>query len=159
MTSQIAVLCVDDEKIVIDSLKRELTQVFGDAYVIEVAQSGDDAFEAIRSLRDEGCDIAVALVDYILRNEKGDDLLRRIHDALPQTKTIMLTGQATPEGIGRAVNYANLYRFIAKPWHRDDLALGHVEIQVVEDLALPVAAGQLVDLEHACFLSGPNTLR
>ena len=123
MTSQIAVLCVDDEKIVIDSLKRELTQVFGDAYVIEVAQSGDDAFEAIRSLRDEGCDIAVALVDYILRNEKGDDLLRRIHDALPQTKTIMLTGQATPEGIGRAVNYANLYRFIAKPWHRDDLAL------------------------------------
>lgn len=39
------------------------------------------------------------------------------------------------------------------------LTLSHVQVQVVEDLALPVAAGQLVDLEHACFLSGPNTLR
>jgi len=35
----------------------------------------------------------------------------------------MLTGQADSEAVGNAVNYARLYRYIAKPWEREDLAL------------------------------------
>ena len=35
----------------------------------------------------------------------------------------MLTGQAALEGVSSAINEANLYRFIAKPWEKKDLFL------------------------------------
>jgi signal transduction histidine kinase len=35
----------------------------------------------------------------------------------------MLTGQADMEAVTNAVNYANLYRYIAKPWENTDLIL------------------------------------
>ena len=39
------------------------------------------------------------------------------------SKKILLTGQASIEGVSNAVNRANLYRFISKPWEKDDLIL------------------------------------
>ena len=33
----------------------------------------------------------------------------------------MLTGQADAEMVGHAVNAANLYRYISKPWNETDL--------------------------------------
>jgi DNA-binding NtrC family response regulator len=35
----------------------------------------------------------------------------------------LLTGQANLEAVGKAIKYANLYRYIAKPWQSDDLKL------------------------------------
>lgn len=54
---------------------------------------------------------------------KGDELLVRVHERLPHTRTILLTGQAGLEAVGRAVNNAGLYRYITKPWNRDDLTM------------------------------------
>jgi signal transduction histidine kinase len=54
---------------------------------------------------------------------KGDELLRKIHNISPKTLKIMLTGQADMEAVTSAVNQANLYRYIAKPWERTDLIL------------------------------------
>jgi len=54
---------------------------------------------------------------------KGDEFLIKIHDTLPHALSIMLTGQATIEGVTNAINSADLYRYISKPWHTDDLIL------------------------------------
>ena len=53
----------------------------------------------------------------------GDELLATIHARLPEVRKIMLTGQASPEAIGRAVNNAGLFRFLPKPWSAEDLEL------------------------------------
>jgi len=123
MNTRLAILCVDDEMIILDTLKRELFRAFGTECLIETCQTSEDAFEAVRSLEADSCHVAVAIVDYILPDMKGDEILRTIHALAPRARTIMLTGQATPEGIGRAVNTASLYRFIAKPWNSDDLVM------------------------------------
>jgi PAS domain S-box-containing protein len=54
---------------------------------------------------------------------KGDELLKHVHLISPKTIKIMLTGQADLEAVGRAIKYANLYRYIAKPWQAEDLNL------------------------------------
>ncbi|GAK49721.1 putative Histidine kinase [Candidatus Moduliflexus flocculans] len=123
MNMRLAILCVDDEMIILDTLKRELLRAFGTEYLVEICQTSDDAFETVRALTADAYDIAVAIVDYILPEMKGDEILRTIHERVPRARTIMLTGQATPEGIGNAVNTANLYRFIAKPWNSADLVM------------------------------------
>lgn len=117
------IICIDDEPTVLSSLKRELKSALGDAVELETALGGIDALELLEELIEEGSNIALVIVDYIMPDLKGDEVLKRIHDVLPDTLKIMLTGQATIEGVTNAINSAKLYRYIAKPWQTEDLSL------------------------------------
>ena len=117
------VICVDDERMVLTSLKAELKEALGEECVIETAEGGEDALEIITELLEDNDDIALVISDYIMPDIKGDELLKRVHTVSPGTLKIMLTGQADTQAVGNAVNYASLYRYIAKPWERQDLVL------------------------------------
>ena len=122
MAAKPTIICVDDEKIVLDSLKKILNPIFSD-YSIEIAESGDEALEIIEELRDLKIDIPLIISDYVMPQMKGDELLIKVVKILPEIKTILLTGQATMDGVTNTVNNANLYRYIAKPWDQEDLVL------------------------------------
>jgi len=117
------ILCVDDEKMVLSSLKAELKANFGAEHLIEISEDSTEAVEIFESLINDGFDVPLVISDYIMPNMRGDELLKMIHEKSPKTLTIMLTGQATAEGITNAVNWAHLYRFIPKPWDPKDLIL------------------------------------
>ncbi|MBC35316.1 MAG: hypothetical protein CL663_04660 [Bacteroidetes bacterium] len=117
------ILSVDDEFIILDALKDQLDNEFSVSYQIETSEEGADAVEFCEELIEDGIDIPVVIVDYIMPGMKGDELLEKIHKISPETLTILLTGQANLEGVTRAINFANLYRYIAKPWDQDDLIL------------------------------------
>ncbi len=117
------IVCVDDEKIVLDSLRAELKAAFGSDSVIEVAESATEALELINEYREEEIDFPVIITDYIMPEMKGDELLKEINEIFPNTYSILLTGQATTEGVANAVNWGNLFRFIGKPWDTTDLIL------------------------------------
>lgn len=118
-----AIICVDDEPFVLESLKEQLKRYFGTRYYIEVAQSGEEALEIVEDLQEEGIDVPLIISDQIMPGMKGDELLIQLHDRYPKMLKIMLTGQASAEAVGRVVNAANLYRYIAKPWDETDLSL------------------------------------
>ncbi len=117
------IICVDDEKIVLDSLSYELNKSFSDTLNVEIAESPEEALELIDDLRKSGEVIPIIISDWLMPNMKGDEFLIKVHKILPQTRKLLLTGQATPEGIGNVVNQAKLYRYIAKPWEQHDLDL------------------------------------
>jgi len=117
------ILCVDDQEIVLSSLKRELMSAFGAEYLIETAEDGDDALELFADLLAEGYDIPLVISDQIMPGLKGHEFLQRLHERAPDTLKIMLTGQADMDAVIHAVNSANLYRYIAKPWEHTDLVL------------------------------------
>ncbi len=122
MTNKDVILCIDDEIIVLDSLKEQLQNEYDD-YIIEVAESGEEAMEIIDEMIENGIELPVVIADFIMPGMKGDELLKQIFHLAPDTKNILLTGQASIEGVSNAVNHANLYRFIAKPWDKEDLIL------------------------------------
>ncbi len=117
------ILCVDDEDMVLKSLKRELSGSLGDKYLIETSYDGEDALELMEELQEEKHEIPLVISDHIMPGMKGAELLARIHEKSPKTLTIMLTGQADMEAVTYAINHANLYRYIPKPWERTDLIL------------------------------------
>ena len=121
--SERAILCIDDESIVLDALKEQLQKEFTGEFLIEVAENGEEALEIFNELTGEGFDIPVVIADFIMPGMNGDELLTVFHKKSPLTKKIMLTGQASLQGVGNAVNHANLYRFISKPWDKHDLML------------------------------------
>ncbi|MFK5971009.1 MAG: response regulator [Candidatus Marithrix sp.] len=121
--SRTVILCVDDEPTILDSLKIELKTAFGDKFLIETAESGEEAIDLVEELLGDKYELPLIISDYIMPNLKGDELLKHIHNISPKTLKIMLTGQADINAVGNAIKYANLYRYIAKPWNTEDLIL------------------------------------
>jgi len=118
-----AIICVDDEAVILVSLRDQLNRSFGNQYLIEVAESGDEALEIIDELAEAGIEVPVLISDQIMPDMPGDALLIKVHQQYPKTLKILLTGQANTEAVARVVNHASLYRYISKPWDEADLVL------------------------------------
>ena len=121
--SRQVIICVDDEITVLRSLKAELQEAVGNDYIIEIAEGGQEALELIEELLEDGDEIPLIISDHIMPDMKGDELLKQAHIISPNTIKIMLTGQADIGAIANAINSANLYRYITKPWQSEDLKL------------------------------------
>jgi PAS domain S-box-containing protein len=117
------VICVDDESTILDSLEIQLRKLFSNEYLLETAVDGEEALELVEELLADNYEVALVLADCIMPKMQGDELLRRIHAISPKTIKIMLTGQADIEAVANAINHANLYRYITKPWQNEDLRL------------------------------------
>lgn len=121
--SKSLILCVDDEKIILDSLEEQIARNLGEKYEIELCQGGEEALEAIEEFEEEGRNIAVIISDQLMPGMKGDEFLIKTHQLLPETLKILLTGQANLEAIRKSINKASLYRYVNKPWEEEDLML------------------------------------
>ena len=117
------ILCVDDESLILDSLKMVLKEHFGDGYSVETAENGDDALELIDELTRNGIEIPVLISDYVMPGIKGDEFLILAHSRIPNALKIMLTGQADLHGVENVINRATLYRFLSKPWSTQDFIM------------------------------------
>lgn len=118
-----AIICVDDELMVLLSLRDQLNHLLGGEYRIELAQSGEEALELFAEFTQEHIPIPLVLCDQTMAGMEGVELLRQLHSQYPETLKILLTGLASLDQVVQAVNYANLYRYITKPWDPTDLGL------------------------------------
>jgi signal transduction histidine kinase len=145
-----AIVCVDDEAIVLESLKEQLKRGYAHC-LIEVAESGEEALEVLQDLQSEGYEVALVISDQLMPGMKGDQLLTQVHRQYPNVITILLTGQASTEAIAQAVNQANLYRYIAKPWEEMDLGLtvGEALRRYQQDEQLAAQNAQLKQMNQA----------
>ncbi len=116
-----AILCVDDEKIVLDSLEKQLYNNFGSSFDYEIAENADDAFEIIDELKLDGKVIVIIVSDWLMPGIKGDEFLEIVHKKYPDIVKIMLTGQADMQAIENAKKNANLFKCIYKPWSEEEL--------------------------------------
>ncbi|MDQ7015548.1 MAG: response regulator [Gammaproteobacteria bacterium] len=121
--SKRAVLCIDDDETVLLTLRSLLKSSLEKGLIIEAAESGEEALEIVDELAAEGVELEAVISDYIMPGMKGDEVLKKIHQRCPKAVTIMLTGQSNLQGVTNAINQANLYRFLEKPWQNDDLLL------------------------------------
>jgi CheY-like chemotaxis protein len=120
--SDLAILCVDDEVVILDSLKEQLKRRFGDRYIYEMAESANEAWEVIEELQEDGMKIIMIVSDWLMPGIKGDEFLIQVHQRFPNLITVMLTGQADEAAIERARQQANLYACLNKPWTEEELS-------------------------------------
>lgn len=116
-----AILCVDDEAIILIALKQELKIHFGDRFTYETAINALDALKAIEELSAEGIEIAVVISDWRMPGMKGDEFLIRVHQRDPKIATFMITGQADDAAVARATELGKIRACIRKPWSGREL--------------------------------------
>ncbi|MGQ9862984.1 MAG: SpoIIE family protein phosphatase [Bacteroidia bacterium] len=140
------IVCVDDEKIILDSLQEQILRRLGDRFDCEVAESPEEGLELIEDLIQEKREIAVVISDHIMPRMYGDQFLIEVHQKLPSTLKILLTGQASMDAVRNAINHARLHRYVMKPWQEEDLMLA------VEEAALSYLS-YLERLEYSSVIS------
>ena len=119
--SEAAILCVDDEAIILESLKEQLRRCFGKDYLYEVAESPEEALEILEDFDLDDIKTLLIVSDWLMPGMKGDEFLIEVHKKFPEITTIMLTGQADDDAIERAKQEANLFHCLRKPWTEEEL--------------------------------------
>ncbi|MDG3087967.1 response regulator [Vibrio hannami] len=124
------ILCVDDEREVLDSVVQDLSD-FEDDFIIEGAESVAEAREVLDEYQEDDVKLALILCDHIMPQETGISFLIELNkqEDTKAARKLLLTGQADLEDTIQAVNNASLDYYIAKPWKGDEL-VAHVTEQL-----------------------------
>ncbi len=116
------ILCVDDEMVVLNSLKIQLKKAFGDDYLYEIAENADEAMEIIDEIGEAEANVILVIVsDWLMPGIKGDEFLINVHKQYPKIVKVILTGQADESAIERVRQQANLHHCLYKPWDGKEL--------------------------------------
>ncbi len=118
--SKPVIICVDDEKVILESLEMQLEDYLKGSCIVEVADSGKDAISLVDELLEEGQDVAVVISDYLMPGMTGDELLKELSAKLPLATMILLTGHAEMHVITEILNSGRLDRFLTKPWNHQE---------------------------------------
>lgn len=117
----IAILAVDDERIILDSIRMQLEKNFNTKYILEFAESADEALEVVESLTESGIDILLVISDYLMAGMKGDEFATILKSTYPNVNIVMLTGQITTEASTTLIDKNIILKLIEKPWKEEDL--------------------------------------
>ncbi|MBN1114366.1 MAG: diguanylate cyclase [Oligoflexia bacterium] len=120
------IVVVDDEQISLDTIKRVLE---GD-YEVMATSSPEEALDIITRKR-----VKVLLSDLRMPLMSGIDLLMEAKKAAPDVIRVILTGYADTGDIVKAINEANIFRYILKPWNIVDLQQAMQQAVAYYDLA------------------------
>jgi response regulator RpfG family c-di-GMP phosphodiesterase len=107
------ILCVDDERNVLDGLTRSLRSL----YDVETAVGGTLGLEALEM---KGS-FAVVISDLRMPQMDGVQFLKQARRMAPDTVRFLLTGQGDMEAAINAVNDGNIFRFLTKPCPTESL--------------------------------------
>ncbi len=102
------IMLVDDEDGILRAIKRELAK---EPYELETFT---DAAQALDRFSMVEFDLVIA--DYRMPGMDGVTMLTEIKKIRPDTIRIVLSGTADLEVLVEAINKAEIYRFIGKPW-------------------------------------------
>ena len=114
------ILSVDDEPDILNTLKIQLKNEFKNDYFYELAESGDEALDLLKDFQEE-VQVFVVISDWLMPGIKGDELLIKVHQKYPKIIKVMLAGQADAAALQRAVQEADLYCCLYKPWKSKEL--------------------------------------
>ena len=115
--SRNAILCIDDEAIILLSLIQELKNSFGNRFVYEKALDAKSALRVIEELKEEGIKLLLIITDWLMPGIKGDELIAMIRDKYPEIKAILITGQADQDAIDKVIEDGLVIDVLKKPWH------------------------------------------
>jgi CheY-like chemotaxis protein len=119
--SNIAILAVDDEKIILDALRIQLEKNYKNKFIIEYAESAEEALEVTHELVVSKIELLLVISDYQMPGMKGDEFVRNIKKLLPSVNIAMLTGQISSEVANELLETKIVLKVLPKPWQESDL--------------------------------------
>lgn len=116
-----AILCVDDEAIIVLSLKEELKTHYRNQFLYETALNAAEALDIIEELAAEGVSVITVISDWIMPGISGAEFLARVHERHPEIKAIIVSGHTDEANLARMKETRGLTAVLKKPWNTAEL--------------------------------------
>ncbi|PHV11248.1 response regulator [Chitinimonas sp. BJB300] len=116
-----SLLLLDDEPNILKSLRRTLSRLEdekGEAIPLEI-DCFEDPIAALKAA--ETKTYAAVISDYRMPQMNGVEFLLFFRTKQPDAVRIILSGFSDVSGMIAAINDAQIFRFLAKPWHEGEL--------------------------------------
>jgi response regulator RpfG family c-di-GMP phosphodiesterase len=111
--SWVRILIVDDEEMVLSVLKEQLQP---EGYHITTVNSPGQALELLQKEN-----FAVLLTDHEMPGMTGIDLLNKVKESHPAITRLLLSSGLSLTALSEAIKSDLIYRFVTKPWLREEL--------------------------------------
>ncbi|MBN1519304.1 MAG: response regulator [Spirochaetales bacterium] len=107
---------MDDEVIILMSLRMELRKGLGGQIVVETATDLAGAMEAAEGLKKEGVKLSCLITDWMLPDVPGDELALKVRSVWPALPVILMTGHADSARAERTLSSGGPFSVLRKPW-------------------------------------------
>lgn len=126
-------LVVDDEENILRALRRTLMVNDGSAHQfnVEIFSSPEAALHRADEVKFD-----LVLSDYRMPEMDGVQFLRQFREKQPDAARLVLSGYADLDGMIGAINEAQIFRFIPKPWHDEELRSALLQALAYQHLLL-----------------------
>ena len=101
------ILCIDDEPIILTLLNRILTF---EGYQVFTAMNPAEAMKIV-----DANELDLVISDYLMPEITGTELIKLINRKSPNSKKIILTGQANDQEIEKAMQQGLILKCLSKP--------------------------------------------
>lgn len=119
--SRDVVLVVDDDLTILELLRYQISDAVGAVCDVELATSGKEVEELIRSFTSEHRNLKVLVTDYFLDDTTGVEIIEHVKQIFPACKTVLLTGQHQRD-IEKLSSLSTIPdRYFSKPWNSFEL--------------------------------------
>lgn len=121
MKTSKVILIIDDEFIILESIKIQLSRFLDeDVHILEFASSGEEAFSIIQEYHSKKTMIDLIITDYHLDDMKGTDIIYYLHERFPLSKKYILTGESENNISPDEIKNIEIDGYISKPWEFED---------------------------------------
>jgi DNA-binding NtrC family response regulator len=116
-----AIMIVDDEFIILESLRMQINRIIGPDVILETASSAEEACREIAAIAGKGLDLRLVISDFNLDDGKGTEVLTFALNLYPGMLKVILSGQSDNKMISEFDEKYGLDAFIGKPWNFDEI--------------------------------------
>jgi len=136
-------MMVDDEDNILSALQRQCRKKTG--WEIEIYNNPEAALKRARS-----ANFDLFLSDYRMPQMNGVEFLCAVKELQPDAMRLILSGQTDRDGLLKAINKAEIYRFIEKPWKDYDLLTTLLHALCFHDIRLEnrILANHVREQQH-----------
>jgi thioredoxin reductase (NADPH) len=113
---KISIIAVDDDHAVLNAVERDLRQKYGHDYRILKAESGSQALDIVRQIKERGEMVALFIVDQRMPEMTGVQFLEVALKDFPEARKLLLTAYADTEAAIYAINKVGIDYYLLKPW-------------------------------------------
>ena len=76
MKSEKVIICIDDEKAILVALEQQLNRVFNGEFIIEPAESAEEALDLIDEFKHNQYEIPLIITDQVMPGMKGNEFIQ-----------------------------------------------------------------------------------
>jgi len=110
-----AILAVDDDILVLNSLRIQLERNFKD-HILEFAQNVDEAIGVIDDLRSQDIKLIIIISDWVMPLKNGDELAKYVKNIDSSVKVVVLSGKLEEIKVQAYIENNTIDRVVMKPW-------------------------------------------